>query len=149
MKTPLIDEPASPARLLHHRPKLLGRLPDRRCPPACIGLTLRGCHVHDHFVIDQGMQDIIVCQALSAEEDQHIFSSDAMHADHATDGVDDLGSEVADGGEICISFADVAGSPIQGLIVHVADPVFVCPSRGGPTFYEHRVDVGILLCEPL
>ena len=46
--------------------------------------------------------------------------------------VADLGLEVADGGEICIYFAesDVAGLPSQGLKVHVADPGPVAASPG-------------------
>ena len=47
--------------------------------------------------------------------------------------VADLGLEVADGGEIRISFADVAGSPSQGLNVHVADPVAASPGPGSVT----------------
>ena len=58
-----------------------------------------------------------------------------------------LALNVADGGGVSISFADVAGSPSHRMKVHVLDPRSESP--GEPTFYEHLVDVGILLCEPL
>ena len=73
---------------------------------------------------------------MTAEEDIHISCSE-----HSMGGLVDLVTEVADGDTvvICISFADVMGSPSQHMKVHVFDPPLASP--GGPTFYEHRADV--------